>query len=40
MGEMRNEYKILGGKLEGKRPFGRQRRRLEDTIKMYPGKIG
>jgi hypothetical protein len=27
MGEMRNEYKILIGKTEGKRPLGRPRRR-------------
>jgi hypothetical protein len=29
---MRNEYKILVGKPEGKRPFGRLKRRLEDNI--------
>jgi hypothetical protein len=27
MGEMRNAYKILAGKPEGKRPLGRPRRR-------------
>jgi hypothetical protein len=27
MGEMRNAYNILVGKLEGKRPIGRPRRR-------------
>jgi len=27
LGEMRNAYKILIGKPEGKRPLGRQRRR-------------
>jgi hypothetical protein len=33
MGEMRNGYKMLVGKPEGKRPFGRRRRRWEDNIK-------
>jgi hypothetical protein len=35
MGEMRNVYKILLGKPEGKRPFGGHRRRLEDNIRMH-----
>jgi len=30
MGEIRNAYKILVGKSEGKRPRGRPRRRWED----------
>jgi hypothetical protein len=30
VGEMRNTYKILIGKPEGKRPLGRPRCRLED----------
>jgi hypothetical protein len=30
----RNAYSILVGKLEGKRPLGRPRRRWEDNIKM------
>jgi hypothetical protein len=34
MGEMRNAYKILFGKPEGKRPRGRIKRRLEDNIKV------
>jgi hypothetical protein len=34
MGEMRNVYKILVVKPEGKRPFWRPRRRWEDNIKM------
>jgi hypothetical protein len=34
MGRMRNAYKILVGKPEGKRPLGRPRRRWEDNIKM------
>jgi len=31
---MRNAYKILVGKPEGKRPLGRPRRRWEDNIRM------
>jgi hypothetical protein len=34
MGEMRNEYKILVGKPEGKRPLGRHIPRWEDNIRM------
>ena len=34
MGEGRGVYRVLIGKLEGKRPLGRPRRRLEDNIKM------
>jgi hypothetical protein len=34
MGEMRNSYKILVGKPEGKRPRGRPRHWWEDNIKM------
>jgi hypothetical protein len=34
MGEGRNVYRVLVGKLEGKRPLGRPRRRWEDGIKM------
>jgi len=33
-GERRCVYRVLVGKLEGKRPFGRPRRRWEDNIKM------
>jgi len=33
MGEIRNAYEILVGKPEGKRPFGKTRRRLEDKIR-------
>jgi hypothetical protein len=34
MGEKRNEYRILVGKPEGKRPPGRPRRRWVDNIKI------
>jgi hypothetical protein len=34
MGEERKVYKVLVGKLEGKRPLGRPRRRWEDGIRM------
>jgi hypothetical protein len=34
MGEMRNAYNILVGKLERKRPLGRLRRRWKDNINM------
>jgi hypothetical protein len=34
MGETRNEYRILVGKPEGKRPLGRSRRMWVDNIKM------
>ena len=35
MGERRGIYRILVGRPEGKRPFGRPRRRWEDNIKSY-----
>jgi hypothetical protein len=34
MGEKRGAYRILLGKVEGKRPLGRPRRRWVDNIKM------
>jgi hypothetical protein len=34
MGKMRNAYKILVGKPEGKIPLGRPRCRWEDNIKI------
>jgi len=34
MGEGRGMYRVLVGKLEGKRPIGRPRRRWEDNIKV------
>jgi hypothetical protein len=38
MGKMRNAFKILVGKLDGKRTYGRLRRRREDIIKWISGK--
>jgi hypothetical protein len=40
MGEGRNVYRVLVGKLEGKRPLERPRRRWEDGIKMVLREIG
>jgi hypothetical protein len=37
---MRNPYNTLIGKPEGKRPFGRLRRRWEDNIRMVRREIG
>jgi hypothetical protein len=37
---MRNAYKYLVGKSEGKRPFGRPRSRREDDIRMDLREIG
>jgi hypothetical protein len=34
MEELRNAYEVLVGKPEGKRPFGRPRRRWEANIRM------
>jgi hypothetical protein len=34
MGKRRGAYKVLVGKPDGRRPFGRPRRRWEDNIKM------
>jgi hypothetical protein len=39
-GEKRNAYRILVGKLEGKRPLGRPRSRLANNIKMDLREIG
>jgi hypothetical protein len=33
--EVKNAYKILVGKPEGKRPLGRTRRRWKNNIKIY-----
>jgi hypothetical protein len=40
MGEGRGAYRVLVGRPEGRRPFGRPRRRWEDNIKMDLGEIG
>jgi hypothetical protein len=40
MGEKRNAYRLLMGKLEGKRPLGRSRRRLVDNITIRLGRCG
>jgi hypothetical protein len=40
MGEMRNEYKILVGKPERKRPLRRSRHRWEGNIKMDLMEVG
>jgi hypothetical protein len=40
MGEGRDVYRALVGKLEGKRPLGRPRRRWEDNIKMDLQEVG
>jgi hypothetical protein len=40
MGERRGAYRALVGKLEGRRPFGRPRRRWEDNIKMDLQDVG
>ena len=37
MGESSSAHRVLVGKLEGKRPMGRPRRRWEDNIRT-PGK--
>jgi hypothetical protein len=40
MGEIIVAYKILAGKPEGKRSYGRHRRRWEDNIRMDLKEIG
>jgi len=39
-GEKRGVFRVLVGKPEGKRPFGRPRHRWEDNIKMYLHEVG
>ena len=40
MGEEREVYRILVGKLEGRRPLGRPRRRWMDNIRMDLQEVG
>ena len=40
MGESRGAYRVLVGKPEGKRPFGRPMHRWEDNIKMDLQEVG
>jgi hypothetical protein len=40
MGERRGVYRVLMGKPEGKRTFGRPRRRWEDNIKTDLQEVG
>jgi hypothetical protein len=40
MGEKGNAYRLLVREPEGKRPLGRQRRRLVDNIRMDLGEVG
>jgi hypothetical protein len=40
MEEMRGLYRVLVGIPEGKRPFGRPRRRWEDNIKIDLNEVG
>jgi hypothetical protein len=39
-GEKRNAYRLLMGKLEGRRPIGRPRRRWVDNIRMDLVEVG
>ena len=40
MGEERGVYKVLVGKLEGRRPLGRPRRRWENNIRLGFREVG
>jgi len=40
MGERKGAYRVLEEKPEGKRPFGRPRRRWKDNIKMELQEVG
>jgi hypothetical protein len=40
MGEIRGLYRVMVGKLEGKRPLGRPRLIWEDNIKMDLQEVG
>jgi hypothetical protein len=37
---MRDACRVLVGKRERRRSLGRHRRKWENDIKMYPGKVG
>jgi hypothetical protein len=39
-GDMRNAYKVLGGRPEVRRPLGRSRRRWEDNVRLYLRVVG
>jgi hypothetical protein len=39
-GKLLNAYRLLVGKVEGKRPLGRPRRRWVDKIRMDLGEVG
>jgi hypothetical protein len=39
MGQKRNEYRLLVGKPEGRKPLGRPRHRWVDVIRMYLGEV-
>jgi len=40
MREMRDECRVLVGKVDGRRPLGRPRRKWKDNIKMYLQEVG
>ena len=40
MGERKGVYRVLAGKLEGRRPLGRLRHRWEDNIMMDLQEVG
>jgi hypothetical protein len=40
VGEKRNLFRLLVGKIEGTRPLGRPRRRWVDNIRMDLGEVG
>jgi hypothetical protein len=40
MGEMRDVYRVLGGRPEGKRSLGRTRHRWEDNMKIDLWEVG
>jgi len=40
LGEERGVYRVLVGKLEGKRPMGRPRRRWVDNLRIYLQEVG